>query len=167
MRHTAGPWARALLLAAALQGTGPAVALQEGRTAAGWAWLTGGVSHEELVALRARRDDFNLWVITAAARSGAHLAEARVTVRDAQRQVVFDGPLDGPWLFIDLPAGRYEVAASVNGGDGRWRRTTLHRGDRRQIFFYFDTGDEVAPENRSPFDGSPYGDAPGRRPKQR
>jgi hypothetical protein len=41
-----------------------------------------------------------------------------VTVRNAQGQKVISVPADhitGPWLFIDLPEGVYEVAASLGG----------------------------------------------------
>jgi hypothetical protein len=119
------------------------------------AYASGGVSIEELRAMHQRREGFSLWVITAA-RSGAHLANARVTIRDASQRVVFDGRLDGPWLFIDLPLGRYEVAATV-GGQTQTRWSTIHPEDRHQVFFYFDTGDLVSPDVPQQFPGNPYG----------
>ena len=105
-----------------------------------------------------QRKKFNLWVITAALKSGAHMADVKVTVRDAQKRVVFDDTLDGPWLLLQLPQGRYDVQA-------RWadetlqQVTTVHPGDHRQAFFYFNVPDRVSPESRRPFSSNPYGDS--------
>ncbi len=148
-------WPMALLVGTLAAAPLAVQALDAGQTPQGRPYVSGGVSQDELVALHARRDWYSLWVITAATRSGAHLADARVIIREAGDTVVFNRRLDGPWLFIDLPPGSYEVEAWL-GSTSHKRRTTLHDGDRRQLMFYFDTGDEVAPENRSPFDRNPY-----------
>ena len=85
-------------------------------------------------------------------------ADVKVTVRDAQKRVVFDDTLDGPWLFLQLPQGRYDVQA-------RWadetlqQITTVHPGDHHQAFFYFNVPDRVSPESRRPFLSNPYGDS--------
>jgi hypothetical protein len=131
----AAPWCLALCAFVAH-------ALQSGTTPQGLAYVTGGVSQEELQSLRARRDDYDLWVITAASKSGAYLSDVLVTIRDASKRIVFNRRLEGPWLFIDLPLGSYEVEAALNG-QAETRRTTIHQGDRHQAIFYFDTGDAV------------------------
>lgn len=135
----------------------PAQAVQSGRTEQGVSFVSGGVSHEELRELHAQRDRYSLWVVTAATKSGAHLADVALTIReDATRRVVFTGRMDGPWLFVALAPGRYEVEAALDDQVHR-RRTSIQRGEHRQLFFYFDTADEVSPEERSPFERNPYG----------
>jgi hypothetical protein len=123
---------------------GNAAAAEEGVTAQGSRFVSGGVSTEEQAALHTQREQFSLWVVTAARRSGAYLAKARVKVLDAQRNAVFDGELDGPWLLIDLPAGRYLVEAQVNG-QTQQRVTTIHPGDHHQAILYFDVDADVLP----------------------
>jgi hypothetical protein len=137
---------------------GPALAIQSGKTAQGVSYISGGVSHSELTSLHESRDRYSLWVITAASKSGAFLADVLVTIRDDRQRVVFEGRLDGPWLFIDLPLGRYQVEAALNGTTQK-RVTAIHRGDHHQVFFYFDTGDEVNPDSHLPLDGNTYGQA--------
>jgi hypothetical protein len=156
-RATRVPMALSLLLAMA-----GAAAMQSGATPEGAPYLSGGASHEELRALHERRHAFNLWVITAAAKSGSHLAEVLVTIRDERNKTVFNRRLDGPWLLIALPLGRYDVEAALDG-QVRTRATTLHKGDLHQVFFYFDTGDKVGEDNTSPFPANPY-DGPAKRP---
>lgn len=130
------------LLAMAALPPDAAWAVQRGRTLQERAFASGGVSDGERQELQARREAYSLWVITAALRSGAYLSDARVSIRDAIRQVVFDGPLDGPWLFIDLALGSYEVEVTWQGQTAR-RTTTIHAGDHHQILVYFDLVDEV------------------------
>jgi hypothetical protein len=138
---------------------GAAQASQAGKTAEGWDYVSGGVSHEELVELHARRDNFSLWVVTAAMKSGAYLADVRITIHDkARKRVVFDQRIDGPWLFVALPLGAYDVEATLNGQSQR-RTTTIHPGDHHQAFFYFDVPDQVGAESRAPFEKSPYGNS--------
>jgi hypothetical protein len=146
---------RLACLALALGCAPAAQAVRSGTTASGVPYVSGGVSQGERVELHARRDVYSLWVTTAALRTGAFLAEVRVVVRDSHRSVVLDDRLDGPWLFVDLPTGRYEVEASL-GDESQKRTTTIHPGDHHQILFYFATGDEVSPEQEATFPGNPY-----------
>lgn len=129
--------------------------MQTGKTAQGHEFTTGGISTEELTSLHAGRAKYNLWVVTAAMGSGAHLADVRVVIRGPNGKPAFEGNLHGPWLFINLPLGRYEIEASI-GNETHKSVTTIHKGDLHQAFFYFATGDQLSPGNRSPFPGNPY-----------
>lgn len=133
-----------LVAAAALALNATAWALDTGKTAQGWAYVSGGVGSDELHALHARRDQFSLWVVTAARPSGAYLADVRVQVIDAQHAVVFDQRLAGPWLFIELPPGRYEIQAT-HKSETQTKVTTIHPGDHHQVLFYFDVAAQVLP----------------------
>ena len=142
-------------MASALCLFGSAQAMQEGATAAGLRYVSGGVSDSEQASLHAQRKRFSLWVITAAKKSGAYLSDVRVKVTDSQQHVVFDAPLDGPWLLIDLPLGRYSMEARLNGATQQ-RVTTIHPGDHHQAFFYFDVDADVLHEAQS-LPESPFG----------
>ena len=128
-------------LAASLLGVAiGAGAIQAGKTAQGLPYLSGGVSLDERAALQTQGSGYSLWVVTAAMKSGAYLAKVHVTIRDAKQIAVFDAQLDGPWLFVDLPLGRYEVQAAFNGVVHK-RITTIHPGDHHQALFYFSASD--------------------------
>ena len=133
-----------LLGAAALALNATAWALDSGKTAQGWAYVSGGVGSDELHALHARRDQFSLWVVTAARPSGAYLADVRVQVIDAQHAVVFDQRLAGPWLFIEQLPGRYEIQAT-HKSETQTKVTTIRPGDHHQVLFYFDVAAQVLP----------------------
>ena len=130
--------------ATAAEAAGDGVGTTSGTAAPEARFVSGGVSLEERDALQARREAFNLWVITAARKSGAYMAQVRVKVSDAQQRVVYDGELEGPWLFIDLPLGRYLIEARL-GDQIQHRSTTIHPGDHHQAVFYFDVDADMLP----------------------
>ena len=131
----------ALLVAAGLLSV--ASGMQQATTAQGQKSVSGGVSDDERIEMQAQRDRYSLWVLTAARKSGAYLSNVHVVITDVHKKAVFDAPLDGPWLFVDLPLGRYTVQATYQG-ETQTRVTTIHPGDHHQAIFYFDTGDTTS-----------------------
>jgi hypothetical protein len=156
MKNTVLRSARRLLWLGLLGAALSASALQSSLTEQGVPFVHGGASQEERTALHARRKGYSLWVVTTATKSGAYLADVRVVIRDAQQNTAFNRRLDGPWLFIDLPAGRYEIEATFRG-ETQERNTTIHAGDNHQAFFRFNTGDEVSPDRQGPSEDKIFG----------
>lgn len=155
-----------LVLGTALLAGPPASAVTRGSTPQGVAYESGGIGDEELVAMRADFPKFDLWVTTAARKSGAWLAGVRVNVRDAHGQLVLSVDTDGPWLLAQLPPGTYDVEASVISQPAerlqvQRQRTEVDGKALRQVILYFDTGDEVSPEHEEAFPQSPYGPGTG------
>ena len=130
-----------LVMAAGLWSAAGAV--EPATTAQGRAYVSGGVTDDERVEMQTHRDRYSLWVLTAARKSGAYLSNVHVVITDVHKKAVFDAPLDGPWLFVDLPLGRYTVQATYQG-ETQTRVTTIHPGDHHQAIFYFDTGDTTS-----------------------
>jgi hypothetical protein len=136
----------AVLVAAASILVAPhAIAMTRGQSAQGSAFLEGGVGATETESMESERANYSLWIMTAARTSGAHLADAEVTIINDKGERVFERRLDGPWLMIDLPLGRYEVRART-GEQTQSRITTIHPGDHHQVVFYFDVEGGVLPK---------------------
>jgi hypothetical protein len=119
--------------------------MTRGQSAQGWKFLEGGVGATETEGMESERANYSLWIMTAARTSGAHLADAQVTIVNDKGEGVFERRLDGPWLMIDLPLGRYEVRART-GEQAQSRITTIHPGDHHQIVFHFDVEGGVLPK---------------------
>jgi hypothetical protein len=126
----------------------PAMPLTRATAAGGMAFVAGGVGEAEARAMEGERDKYSLWIITAARGTGAFLADVTVRITDAQNRVLFDQRLDGPWLMIDLPLGKYTVQAIYKDQNDR-RTTTIHSGDHHQMVFHFSAPDDVAPAVKS------------------
>lgn len=145
-----------------------ALAIDRGVSPTGIAYASGGIGHSELQELHAERGRYSFWLTAAALRSGAHLADVDVRITALRGDApVLELRMTGPWLFAALPPGRYSIEAAYRATaeqplQVRRGAATIQGGDRRQMVLYFDTGDEVGPENRSPFNGSAYS-APGAR----
>jgi len=138
----------AVFFAASLAGTAGHAAT-EGFTAQGLPYVTGGISRGERETLGSRRGDFSLWVVTAAKKSGAFLADVQVRITDRSGKVVLDTRMDGPWLLVALGAGEYQVETR-HDSQTRVKTTRIHSVDRHEMMFYFDVQAEVLPpgENR-------------------
>lgn len=119
----------------------PAQALTRSGAADTHRFVTGGIGEGEIQRLKSEHERFSLWAITAAKGSGAYLADANVRIENLKSgQVAFDSALDGPFLMIDLPAGRYRVEARYHD---EVQRRPVHIGpaSHRQVVFYFDAPD--------------------------
>jgi hypothetical protein len=137
--------AAALACLTAILAIPSAAALTRGQTSQGWAYLDGGVGRTEVESMESEKGKYSLWIITAARTSGAHLADVDVSIANAKGEQVFERRLEGPWLMIDLPLGRYEIRARA-GHEEKRSVTTIHTGDHHQVVFHFDVEGDVLPK---------------------
>ena len=135
------------LVAVSLTASG---AITEGRTANDRAYASGGVGLEESERLKQMADKYSLQLVISS-RSGAYLADTRVTITGANSQKVLDLPLDAPWLLVDLAPGTYKVLVA-HAGLTQERSVTLVPGKREQLVVQFnvpaDTAKNPAPASK-------------------
>ena len=137
-----------------------------GQTEAGLAYLSGGTTVEDRVTMYAERARFSLWVATVAKGSGAYLSDARLRIVNLNdKGVAFDRTMDGPWFFLALPAGRYEITATVppDGADAAQTlatRISIPHSGQRQAVLRFVSSATVSAEMESPFKGNPFSAPP-------
>jgi uncharacterized protein YigE (DUF2233 family) len=77
-------------------------------------YVSGGVGLESLDQLSSMSRDFNLKLVFAL-NSGAYLSGVQVAIVDNKGKTVLDTTSDGPWFMAKLPAGNYQVMATVAG----------------------------------------------------
>jgi hypothetical protein len=105
------------------------------RTATGIPYLSGGVGLDERETLRAVSGDYNLQVICAQ-REGNYLSDVHVAVRNAQGGTVLETIPRGPWLFVNLPPGKYAVVANSQGRVQQ-RLTQVPTTGQAAVYFYW------------------------------
>ncbi len=92
---------------------------------------TGGVGIEERATMKQNMKKYNLRLIFATSK-GQYLASIPVEIKDGQGKVVFRMKTNGPWLFLNLPAGQYDITASYNNKELK-KRTQIEKGPETVI----------------------------------
>lgn len=104
----------------------------------------GGIGIDESSAMHASSDDYPLMLSFAEYEDGAHAYTADVDVRIAEAGAAdAGGPalevlVEGPLLLVDLPPGRYEVTASLEGETQR-RTVVLDEQQTQRLYFEWGT----------------------------
>lgn len=109
----------------------------------GYECISGGIGLSEREELLKQRNAFSLWVITATEKSGSYLSDVTITVLDQKnKQKLMTYSMNGPWLFVALPSGSYELEAK-RPASGTGARETIKKsvnivnGEHQQAVFYF------------------------------
>lgn len=74
--------------------------------------FNGGISLEERMTAPTTGTKLVFFV-----RAGNFLSDVQVVVKDQSGQELVNTVSKGPWLILDLPAGRYRVSASIDSGE--------------------------------------------------
>lgn len=102
-----------LVLAGAVLGlSAPASALDSGKRG-DIAFIAGGVGLEERSFMQSREGSYSAKLVFAAT-GGGYIAQPHVDIHRDDR-LVFSQTVDGPWLLVNLPPGRYVVTANARG----------------------------------------------------
>jgi opacity protein-like surface antigen len=103
-------------------------------------FVTGGIGSDEAQAFRSAAAQYNLR-LTLAAVSGEFFAGVRVTLRDAQGNTVVEAVSDGPYLFLNVPPGRYQVTAD-NLGQVQRRNALVRTKGATELYLRWKTTTE-------------------------
>jgi hypothetical protein len=104
-------------------------------TANGISYLTGGVTLDERQEMTDQRKNFSLQ-LKFAAKSGRYLGDVSVNITDATGAAVFESTSDGPWLWVNLPAGSYTLKAT-SGGVGQSQKISIGKNAPRELTMYW------------------------------
>ena len=84
------------------------------KTGGGVSYVSGGVGTDSIDRLSALAGDFNLKLVFAL-NSGSYVSDVGVVIANAAGKTLLDTRSDGPWLLARLPAGQYQVIATLAG----------------------------------------------------
>jgi len=107
----------------------------ESKTATGIRYFSGGVGEDEQAMLSALGRSDNLKLVFAT-REGHYLSDVAVVIKDSNGSQVLAVVTDGPWLYTDLPAGKYVISAT-NQGETRQQTVRVTAGKQTQQYFYW------------------------------
>ena len=119
----------------------PAIVITEGKSPAGFPYLTGGVGAEERAALQERAKSFNV-KLAFAASDGSFLAGVKIEIKGPQNQAVVSTTTTGPWFFIELPPGSYHVTATHGGQSKEVKALRVEKNQRAYQVFVWKLGEQ-------------------------
>lgn len=105
----------------------PTIAITEGKTSQGYPYLTGGVGSDERTALEEQGKAFNL-KLAFAERRGPFLADVNVVITDRKGAEILSLASAGPWFYMQLPPGNYNVKATYRNHTNELRNLQLPKG---------------------------------------
>ena len=106
-------------LAMALCGASPAFSRETGdpmmasTTKQGYAFMSGGVGIDERNQMMKQAHLYDL-ELSFADRSGKYLSDVQVVINDERGDEIVNTTTNGPWFYINLPTGKYDVKATVD-----------------------------------------------------
>ena len=103
------------------------------KTAGGVSYVSGGVGTDSIDRLKSLSSDFNLKLVFALT-SGSYVSDVKVAIADAKGRTILDTTSDGPWLLTRLPAGNYQVVATLSGNAVR-RQVAVGAAKLRTVDF--------------------------------
>ena len=87
-------------------------------------FMTGGVGHDEVLAMRPYAKNFTLNLLFSEGFAGQAVTDVDVNIYDENSKLVFRVKGAKPLLYVNLPDGTYTIAASNNGLKLRHKLTT-------------------------------------------
>lgn len=91
-------------------------------------YVTGGVGQEERSAMRSQFPETDLKVVNLEEGSGAYMANATITIIDANGDNLLQTVSEGPWFFVDLKPGTYRIKSVVGSSE---QERTIQVGSQR------------------------------------
>ena len=89
------------------------------KSAQGIPYITGGISAEEVDAIKPYLSQFNLRLIFSEGTSGRYITDVNVNVYDTEGKLVFRLVGAQPQVLLNIPTGTYTILASYNGDKQR------------------------------------------------
>lgn len=108
------------------------------KSSLGHNFVTGGISEEEAAQIRRKAKPFSLHLLFSLGNAGAWITDVSVYILDANGNMMFSKKQAGPLLYIDLPAGDYQIVGKYNDVKQSKRLTLTGEKPQRVILNWKD-----------------------------
>ncbi len=137
----------ALPLAIVLAGVSPAFPQQKtegivtGKTQQGYAYMSGGVGVEERNEMANQAKNYDL-KLSFADRTGDYLSDVKVIIDDEHGNEIVNTTTNGPWLYIELPSGKYQVKATFDNRPEEIKNVQISKGHEIARLLHWDLANQ-------------------------
>jgi hypothetical protein len=101
-------------------------------------FISGGIGESELEMMQGRAKDFSLEFVFVQKlkQKEEFLANVNLKIQDAHQNIVVDTVTDGPYLFVNLPKGKYAVTAEY-GGEIKRQKVYVSTKKHQKVVFWW------------------------------
>ena len=103
--------------------------------------MAGGVSIDERQLMAELGNNFNL-KLTLAEESGIYLADVGLVITNQKNEEVVNTSVGGPWFYIQLPPGKYDLKASFAGRTKAFGNIPVSKYQQTSRMFHWDLPSE-------------------------
>jgi hypothetical protein len=82
--------------------------------ASGLTYVSGGIGEDEQSYLQSIKPDYNTHLLFADVKTGGYLSEVTLEIMK-DKEILLRAVSDGPYFYLNLPEGNYQVVASFEG----------------------------------------------------
>jgi hypothetical protein len=113
-------------------------------------YVSGGIGESELEMMQGRAKDYLLEFVFVQKlkQKEEYLADVKVKIQDVHHNVVLETVTEGPYLFLNLPEGRYSVSAEYRG-DVKLRNVYINTKKHQKVVFWWPIVGQTEPELES------------------
>lgn len=148
--------ARLIVMAAVLSGWAlpqyagaSAVMPTQEQNESGVVYITGGIAEEaEVMRGIAKQYTLEMAFVQKLKQQEEFISEVAVKLENAKKEVVLDTVTKGPYLFANVPSGRYTVIAAFNGVEKR-QHVVVNAKKHQKIVFWWPITELPLPEDSS------------------
>ena len=101
----------------------------------GTQYICGGIGIDERNYLKSIGKNYDL-KLEFAVKTGQYISDVSVMIKDSNGKTVLEATSDGPWLYAKLPAGKYQIKATILDKT-RQQTVTIGKGGRKVAYFYW------------------------------
>jgi hypothetical protein len=130
-----------LLQPAALLAKTQPSGIVDGKTDQGYPYMSGGIGIEERDFMRKDARDYNL-DLSFADKQGHYLNDVNVVITDDHGKQLVDAITAGPWFYIELPAGKYDVKATYDNHIREIKNLEVSKGHSLTRLLHWQTADQ-------------------------
>ena len=106
-------------------------------------YITGGIGEDEAAAFKhaATAYPLEMLFVQKAQPKDEFLADVRVSVRDRSGNTLLETTAEGPFLLVNLPAGKYRIEAEIRG-EPKHQTVEIRSGRHQRAVFVWAHRDE-------------------------
>jgi hypothetical protein len=108
--------------------------------------MAGGFGTDEREQMAEQSRDYNLKLVFAE-KAGIYLADARIDIENEKGEEIVNITAPGPWFYIELPPGTYNVTARFEGNTKTIRNIPVSKSQQTARILHWDLpGEPEHPE---------------------